>query len=98
MENEFDIEVETEETEETQEAEVMEETEENEENEENEETENGETQESGDDLTLDYERLESAIMSDEFTLDSDLNDLFLTDVLLLFIVFVLAVVFASKEV
>ena len=95
MENEFDVEVETEETEESQETEVMEETESSEDSEENETTE---TPESGDDLTLDYERLESAIMSDEFTLDSDLNDLFLTDVLLLLIVFVLAAVFASKEV
>ena len=59
--------------------------------------ETSEVPESGDDLTLDYDRLESAIMSDEFTLDSDLNDLFLTDVLLMLIVFILAIVFASKE-
>ena len=51
--------------------------------------ETSEVPESGDDLTLDYDRLESAIMSDEFTLDSDLNDLFLTDVLLMLIVFIL---------
>lgn len=59
--------------------------------------ETSEVPESGDDLTLDYDRLESAIMSDEFTLDSDLNDLFLTDVLLMLIVFILAIVFATKE-
>ena len=91
MESEFDIEMETEESEETIETSEVEEIEETE------ETETGETQESGDDLTLDYERLESVMMADEFTLDSDLNDLFLTDVLLLFIVFILAIVFATKE-
>ena len=62
-----------------------------------EEEETSETPESGDDLTLDYDRLESIAMQDEFTLDSDLNDLFLTNVLLLIVVFLLVVVFVSKE-
>lgn len=54
--------------------------------------------ESEENIEFDYERLESAVLQDDFTLDSDLNDLFLTDVLLLFVVFVLVVIFASKEV
>lgn len=91
MESEYDIEYETEETEETLEISEVEEIGETEEN------ETVDTQESGDNLTFDYERLESAMLADEFTLDSDLNDLYLTDVLLLFIVFILAIVFASKE-
>lgn len=54
--------------------------------------------ESNDTIEIDYERLEEAVLQDDFTLDSDLNDLYLTDVLLLFVVFILVVVFASKEV
>lgn len=48
--------------------------------------------------TFDYDRLESAVLQDDFTLDTDLDDLFLTDVLLLLVVFILVVIFASKEV
>ena len=60
-------------------------------------TENFES-ESNETIEIDYERLEEAVLQDDFTLDSDLNDLFLTDVLLLFVVFILVVIFASKEV
>ena len=54
--------------------------------------------ESEETFEIDYERLESAVLQDDFTLDTDLDDLFLTDVLLLFVVFILLVIFASKEV
>lgn len=64
---------------------------------ESESTEEFET-ESYETIDIDYQRFEEAVLQDDFTLDSDLNDLFLTDALLLFVVFILVVVFASREV